>query len=62
MPVIVDPEDYARWLDPARNATDVQDLLRPYPGSEMQVVPVGNYVNSPKNDDERCVEKEEAWE
>jgi putative SOS response-associated peptidase YedK len=62
MPVIVARTDYARWLDPARNATDVQDLLRPYDAAEMEAVPVGRHVNSPANDDPRCVEKEDAWE
>jgi putative SOS response-associated peptidase YedK len=62
MPVIIAPADYARWLDPARNASDVQDLLRPYASAEMEAVPVGKHVNSPSNDDARCVEKEEAWE
>ena len=62
MPVIVAPEDYARWLDPKCNATDVQDLLRAYPAEAMEAIPVGRHVNSPANDDPRCVEKEEAWE
>jgi putative SOS response-associated peptidase YedK len=62
MPVIVARADFARWLDPARNATDVQDLLRPYDAAEMEAVPVGRHVNSPGNDDPRCVEKEDAWE
>jgi putative SOS response-associated peptidase YedK len=62
MPVIVAAADYARWLDPARNAADVQDLLRPYDAAEMEAVPVGKHVNSPANDDARCVEKEDAWE
>jgi len=62
MPVIVARADFARWLDSARNATDVQDLLRPYDAAEMEAVPVGKHVNSPGNDDPRCVEKEDAWE
>ena len=62
MPVIVAPEDYARWLDPARNATDVQDLLRPFPADRMEKVPVSTHVNSPANDDPRCAEQDEAWE
>ena len=62
MPVIVAAADYARWLDPARNAADVHDLLRPYDAAEMEAVPVGKHVNSPANDDARCVEKEDAWE
>ena len=62
MPVIIVPEDYARWLDPERNATDVQDLLRPYAAGEMEAIPVSKHVNTPANDDPRCVEKEEAWQ
>jgi putative SOS response-associated peptidase YedK len=62
MPVIVAPEDYARWLDPKRNATDVQDLLRPYPAEAMEAFPVSTRVNSPANDDAGCTEREEAWE
>ena len=62
MPVIIAPEDYARWLDPERNATDVQDLLGPYAAEEMEAVPVSKHVNVPANDDPRCVEREEAWE
>ena len=62
MPVIIAPEDYARWLDPARSATDVQDLLRPYDAGEMEAIPVSKHVNVPTNDDPRCVEEEEAWE
>ena len=62
MPVIVGPADFARWLDPARNATDVQDLLKPYAADAMEAVPVGKHVNSPANDDVRCVEKEDAWQ
>jgi putative SOS response-associated peptidase YedK len=62
MPVIVAPRDYDRWLDPRRNATDVQDLLRPYPAAEMVASPVGTRVNSPTNDDPSCAEAEKAWE
>ena len=62
MPVIIAAADFARWLDPRRNATDVQDLLRAYPADEMEAVPLGKHVNSPANDDPRCVEKEEVWE
>ena len=34
MPVILDPADYARWLDPATPAPAVAALLRPYPATK----------------------------
>ena len=49
MPVILAPDDYSRWLDPeVTDPTEVQDLLRPYPG-EMRAYPVSSAVNSPRN-------------
>ena len=58
MPVIVPPEEFDRWLDPAVPASDVADLLRPYPAEQMQAQPVGTRVNNPANDDPSCAE---AW-
>lgn len=56
MPVIVGPEDYELWLDPAvHDAERLQPLLRPYPAAEMAAYPVGPGVNSPKKDDPQCV-------
>ena len=46
MPVIVPPEHFDRWLDPAVGAAGVGDLLRPYPAGEMESVPAGNEVNT----------------
>jgi putative SOS response-associated peptidase YedK len=54
MPVILHPDDYARWLDPG--AGDPARLLRPYPAAEMTAHPVSRRVNSPANDDPACVE------
>ena len=48
MPVIVAPEDAARWLD--RSEHDVRDLLAPYPAEEMNAYPVNRKVNDSKND------------
>ncbi len=50
MPVILEPGDYDRWLDPGVTDVDeIRDLLRPYPG-EMQAYPVGGAVNNARND------------
>jgi len=57
MPVIVDPADYARWLDP-----DVEepDLLSPVIdrnlGSALEFYPISPYVNNVRHDDPRCLE------
>ncbi len=51
MPVILAPENYARWLDPAERSPDaLQDLLVPFPASRMAHYPVSTLVNSPGND------------
>ncbi len=57
MPVIVGPDDYAKWLD-----VDVEDrrhldpILVPYASDEMKADQVSAHVNSPRNDDPQCVE------
>jgi len=56
MPVILPPEAYARWLDPAELApVRLQDLLKPYPSELMLAYPVSTLVNSPGNDDPACI-------
>jgi putative SOS response-associated peptidase YedK len=49
MPLIVAPEHYARWLDPAN--ADVVDLIAPYPATAMAFYPVSPRVNSVRHDD-----------
>ena len=48
MPVIVDPADATRWLDP--RVSDANDLLKPYPADEMTAYPVSMRVNSSRNE------------
>jgi putative SOS response-associated peptidase YedK len=57
MPVILRPEDYDRWLDADISRPELLlPLLRPYSPEEMAAYPVGLLVNSPSNEDPRCVE------
>jgi putative SOS response-associated peptidase YedK len=56
MPLIVEPKDYARWLDPENE--DVADIRGPYPAAGMVAYPVSRRVNSPKNDDAKLIEPE----
>ena len=58
MPVIVAPEDYARWLDPAVQTPEpILPLLRPYSSELLEAYAVGTRVNSPARDDEGCLER-----
>lgn len=60
MPVILDPQVFDAWLDPAnRDVAALQSLLQPYSGSELTVYPVNRAVNSPQNDDPRCMQQVE---
>jgi putative SOS response-associated peptidase YedK len=57
MPVVLDPGDYRRWLDPRVDRPDeLQPLLRPYPAAQMVAHPVGLLVNDPRRDEPRCIE------
>lgn len=58
MPVILNPEDYDRWLDPGMtNPSRVADLLRPFDARLMRVYPVSSTVNRVENDGPECVEE-----
>lgn len=57
MPVILHPKDYDLWLDPEiQEAGRLQSLLQPFSTEEMDAYPVSRWVNSPGNDDPRCIE------
>ncbi len=57
MPMIVAPDDYARWLDPAH--ADVADLIAPYPSEAMTSHPVSPRVNNVRHDDATLIEPTE---
>jgi putative SOS response-associated peptidase YedK len=57
MPVILDPGDYDRWLDPdVQDAKRLEPLLVPFAGEGMEAWPVSMLVNNPKADEPRCIE------
>lgn len=57
MPVILPPDDYDTWLDPAlQTANQLQSLLRPYPSDQMLAYPVGRAVNRTSFDDPDCIQ------
>lgn len=56
MPVIIDPPYYKAWMNPAEvHDAQLRPLLVPY-SSDLQLYPVSRLVNSPKNNDQRCIE------
>ncbi len=52
MPVILEPQDYARWLDPEQiHGVTLLPLLRPYEPGDLVAHPVSTRVNSVRNND-----------
>ncbi|HEY8156962.1 MAG TPA: SOS response-associated peptidase [Myxococcota bacterium] len=57
MPVILDPADYAAWLDPKlADAASLASLVRGAPAEALELHPVGRRVNDPRFDDAACLE------
>jgi putative SOS response-associated peptidase YedK len=58
MPAIIEPEDYANWLNPhSMDLGTLNKLLRPAAGT-WTVRPVSRRVNSPRNDDSELLRPE----
>lgn len=57
MPVILDRDAAARWLDPELD--DPAALLVPYPDDALELFPVSARVNSPRNDAADLIEPAE---
>jgi len=55
MPVILEPEDYDRWLDAATPVDELRALQKPYPADRMRAEAVSRRVNSVKNDDAKAI-------
>ena len=56
MPVILAPDAYAQWLDPAvRTPDSLGALLKPFPSDQMSAHPVSTLINSPANDRAECI-------
>ncbi len=51
MPVILQPSQFAEWLDcSSGSSTEVRSLLKPLADGELVVRPVSRKVNNPRND------------
>ena len=56
MPVILPHDAYNALLDPDADREELGELMIPYPGDDLETYPVSRFVNSPRNNDERCIE------
>ena len=56
MPVVLEPGEWDRWLDPGVEAVD--ELLEPH-APNLVAFPVSPRVNDPRHDDRECLE--ESW-
>jgi putative SOS response-associated peptidase YedK len=55
MPVILDPDSYALWLDPGMtNVAAASEMLKPYDARLMRCYPVSTRINNVANDDAAC--------
>lgn len=55
MPVILPRKTWDAWLDPASDRGALEALLVPF-AEAMETLAVSRHVNSPANDDPRCIE------
>ena len=51
MPVIVQEQDYAKWISPGTEAVEVHRMVQSYPDELMRTWEIGVLVNDPKTDD-----------
>jgi len=56
MPVILERHDFDLWLTPTTESDRLLQLLRSCDSSALAARPVSTYVNTPRNDDPRCIE------
>ena len=55
MPVILDPDGWAAWLE-SGDLDTLRALLVPAPDDLLEAIPVSSRVNSAVHDDPACVE------
>ena len=63
MPIILNPDAFYEWLNPDnQDISKLEILLREQIVQEFIAYPVSTDVNSPKNNDPKCIKPEEANE
>ena len=59
MPVILEPRDYERWLDPGDPVRPPVDLLHPFPAEKMTAWRVSQRVGNVRNNDPSLLDPED---
>jgi putative SOS response-associated peptidase YedK len=55
MPIILSPDNYDLWLDPAfRDTASLSGMLKPFDPALMRRYPVSTRINQVQNDDADC--------
>lgn len=57
MPVVVEEENWGQWMDSTADGESIKRLLVPCESGIMKARPVHPAVNSPRNNDERCIQE-----
>ena len=61
LPVILNPGDFDKWLDPTQHEPQpLQALLRPFRSEKMKAFAISTYVNNPRNQGTACVAPSEG--
>jgi len=60
MPVILEPKDYDRWIEPGDPTRLPVDLLRPLPAEKMRSWPIHERVGNVRNDEADLLKECEA--
>jgi putative SOS response-associated peptidase YedK len=60
MPIVLPPEDYAAWLDPAVDSDTARAMLGHPAGDDWVRDAVSTWVNKADNDDARCIAPEDT--
>ena len=59
MPVILEPRDYQRWMEPGDPSRPPVDLMRPLSAEKMHAWPVSDRVGNVRNNDPQLLEPEQ---
>lgn len=56
MPVLLEPQEHARWLDAGADADEIASMLDAAPDGALEARRVSTRVNSPRNDDPTLIQ------
>lgn len=56
MPVVLPPRSFQTWISPGSPKENILQLLQPAASGTFTYHPVSNYVNSPRNEGQQCIQ------